>query len=120
MAFVAACKGLPGATPAYGVLVPPNGNIWIAGNPGSCQLWDSYNHYMPPNSTSCIDRSIDGNTQGYAGVGDACPPSSNHPGGVNVTFADGSVRFVKDTINVTTWWAIGTRNGGEVVSADSY
>ena len=33
-------------------------------------------------------------------------------------FADGSVRFVKDTVNVQTWWAIGTRNQGEVVSSD--
>ncbi|WP_422930043.1 DUF1559 domain-containing protein [Singulisphaera sp. PoT] len=48
------------------------------------------------------------------------PASSNHSGGVNVAFADGSVRFIKDSINRTTWWAIGTRNGGEVVSADAY
>ena len=45
---------------------------------------------------------------------------SNHPGGVNVAMADGSVRFVKDTINRQTWWALGTRAGGEVLSADSY
>jgi prepilin-type processing-associated H-X9-DG protein len=47
-------------------------------------------------------------------------PSSNHPGGLNVTFCDGSVRFLKDTINPQTWWAIGSRNLGEVVSADAY
>ncbi len=35
-------------------------------------------------------------------------------------FGDGSVRFVKDTINVRTWWALGSRNGGEVISSDSY
>jgi hypothetical protein len=34
--------------------------------------------------------------------------------------ADGSVKFVKDTINLRVWWAIGTRAGGEVVSADAY
>jgi prepilin-type N-terminal cleavage/methylation domain-containing protein/prepilin-type processing-associated H-X9-DG protein len=45
---------------------------------------------------------------------------SYHPGGVNVCFADGSVRFIKDSINPTTWLALGTRAGGEVVSADSY
>ena len=33
---------------------------------------------------------------------------------------DGSVRFVKATINPTTWWAISTMAGGEVVSADQY
>ena len=48
------------------------------------------------------------------------PPTSNHPGGVNVCFADGSVRFVKDSVSPQTWWALGTRNGGETVSSDSY
>jgi prepilin-type processing-associated H-X9-DG protein len=43
-----------------------------------------------------------------------------HPGGVNVTLADGSVRFVKDSITIQIWMALGTRGGGEVVSADSY
>ena len=43
-----------------------------------------------------------------------------HPGGVNVTMADGSVRFVKNSINIQTWMAMGTRAGGEVISADSY
>ena len=43
-----------------------------------------------------------------------------HPGGVNVTLADGSVRFVKNSINIQTWMALGTRGGGEVISADSY
>ena len=48
------------------------------------------------------------------------PPSSYHPGGVNVAFLDGSVRFIKETINRTTWRAMGTRAGGEVVSASDY
>ncbi|WP_165251144.1 DUF1559 domain-containing protein [Paludisphaera soli] len=46
--------------------------------------------------------------------------SSNHSGGVNVAMGDGSVRFIKDSINRQTWWALGTRAGGEVVSSDSY
>ncbi len=45
---------------------------------------------------------------------------SLHPGGVNVCMSDGSVRFIKDSINQLTWWALGTRNGGEVISSDSY
>ena len=48
------------------------------------------------------------------------PATSMHPGGVNALFADGSVKFIKDTINRTTWWALGTRARGEIVSADSY
>ena len=47
-------------------------------------------------------------------------PSSNHPGGVNTLFADGSVRFVKSGINQLTWMSIGSIDGGEVVSSDSY
>ena len=46
--------------------------------------------------------------------------SSNHPGGVNVLFMDGSVGFIKPMVNFMTWYAIATPNYGEVVSADSY
>lgn len=45
---------------------------------------------------------------------------SLHPGGANFAFADGSVKFLKETINNQTYQALGTRAGGEVVSADSY
>jgi prepilin-type N-terminal cleavage/methylation domain-containing protein/prepilin-type processing-associated H-X9-DG protein len=45
---------------------------------------------------------------------------SFHPGGVNILFGDGSVKFIKDSINQLTWWAIGTKNVGEVVSADAF
>ena len=34
--------------------------------------------------------------------------------------ADGSVKFIKDSINQLTWWALGTIAGGEVISSDSY
>jgi prepilin-type N-terminal cleavage/methylation domain-containing protein/prepilin-type processing-associated H-X9-DG protein len=45
---------------------------------------------------------------------------SYHPGGVNVLMTDGSVRFMKDSINQMTWWGLGTIAGGEVISSDSY
>ncbi|MDE2508097.1 MAG: DUF1559 domain-containing protein, partial [Planctomycetota bacterium] len=48
------------------------------------------------------------------------PPSSRHPGGVNMMMGDGSARFIKDSVNLITWRALGTRNGGEAISADSY
>ena len=51
--FMQACQGLPGITQSVGLLPPANGNIWLAGNPGSSLMWDAYNHYMPPNSTAC-------------------------------------------------------------------
>jgi prepilin-type N-terminal cleavage/methylation domain-containing protein/prepilin-type processing-associated H-X9-DG protein len=43
-----------------------------------------------------------------------------HPGGVNFAFADGSVKFLKESIDINTYRALGTRAGGEVISADAY
>jgi prepilin-type N-terminal cleavage/methylation domain-containing protein/prepilin-type processing-associated H-X9-DG protein len=44
--------------------------------------------------------------------------TSNHSGGVNALFGDGSVRFVVNTIRPAVWAALGTRAGGEPVSSD--
>ena len=33
---------------------------------------------------------------------------------------DGSVKFIKDTVSQMTYMAVGTRNGGEVLSSDAY
>jgi prepilin-type processing-associated H-X9-DG protein len=49
----------------------------------------------------------------------ALTADSYHPGGVNVLLADGSVRFVKDSVNGITWRALSTIAGGEVISSDS-
>ncbi len=71
-----------------------------------------YSHTQTPNRRSC--------QQGDFGrLGNTIAASSNHPGGVNVLFADGSVRFIKSTVNYQSWYAIATIDGGEVVSADS-
>jgi prepilin-type processing-associated H-X9-DG protein len=77
----------------------------------------NYNHVGPPNSRQCQNRVI--NPWGMDIYGSASP-NSLHPGGVNLCLADGSVRFVKDTVALAPWWALGTRNGGEVLSADQY
>lgn len=45
---------------------------------------------------------------------------SQHPGGLNFLMGDGSVKFIKQTIDLPTYRALGTRAGGEVISADSY
>jgi len=45
--------------------------------------------------------------------------SSNHPGGANVLMTDGSVKFMKASVAEQTWWALATRDSGEVVSSDS-
>ena len=59
------------------------------------------------------------NTQGNnAGANDEL--FSFHPGGVNVLMGDGSVRFIKDSINVVTLRGLVTPQGAEVISADQY
>ena len=45
---------------------------------------------------------------------------SFHPGGANACFADGSVHFVKESINPAVFFALITRGGGEIISADQY
>lgn len=70
-----------------------------------------YNHYLTPNHDT-----PDCYRQQYHGWK---APRSRHSGGVNVLFGDGSVRFVKNTVDRATWRAIGTRNGGEVISAEA-
>jgi prepilin-type N-terminal cleavage/methylation domain-containing protein/prepilin-type processing-associated H-X9-DG protein len=45
---------------------------------------------------------------------------SRHPGGVNTVFADGSVKFIKNSIGLVTWRGLSTTAGGEVIDASSY
>ena len=68
-----------------------------------------YDHYMAPNST--MYDCLRGPQHGWRTA------RSRHPGGVNVLFADGSVHFIKNSVNLAAWQAIGTVAGGEVVSA---
>ncbi|OJW08528.1 MAG: hypothetical protein BGO49_12625 [Planctomycetales bacterium 71-10] len=81
--------------------------------------YGTYNHFGTPNTIACSTAQGGGNATGQDRFGPA-PPSSNHSGGVNMLLADGSVKFIKDAISRPTWWALGTRNGGEVISSDSY
>jgi prepilin-type processing-associated H-X9-DG protein len=50
----------------------------------------------------------------------ALDASSQHPGGVNALFADGSVHFIKNSVSAVAWRALGTIGGGEVISSDQY
>ncbi|WZO99824.1 DUF1559 domain-containing protein [Isosphaeraceae bacterium EP7] len=87
----------------------------------------------PPDTTGNIISSIWGVCGSGAGIPTDwlinCPQAltlgqwafrSNHPGGGNFAFADGSVKFIKSTINDLAYQGIGTRAGGEIVSADAF
>lgn len=76
------------------------GAPWIDGQHG-------YLHVDGPNKRSC----------GFFPTHASMPPSSYHPGGVNLLLCDGSVQFVPNSIELLTWRAIGTRQGGEVMAA---
>ena len=45
---------------------------------------------------------------------------SYHPGGVNALFGDGSVRFIKSSINGVTWRSLGSVGGGEILDSTAY
>jgi prepilin-type processing-associated H-X9-DG protein len=82
---------------ASGVTIPIN---WFTGKPyagfGACSPWNTKASYA---------------ARGF---------KSLHPGGANFLFADGSVHFLKNTINRVTYAALGSRAGGEVTSSDAY
>jgi len=76
-----------------------------------------YAHLLPPNAPPI--NTYYSNTFRCSEGDSGMNPTSNHPGGVNVAFMDGSVHFIKNTINLSTWWALGTRGRGEIISSDS-
>ncbi len=127
-----------GATPAQTSF--ENWNWWASGTPGDT----SYFHFWPINPWKTMANLMQVDEAGaYAEAA-----SSFHPGGVNTAMVDGSVRFIKDTIDTWTidptsgwpqgvtrnvsvwqlglgakvgiWQALGSVNGGEIASADAY
>lgn len=85
------------------------GYSWMHG--GWLHTW--YTHISPPNARlpDCALGPVatDGGDSIYAA-------RSFHRGGVHVATADGAVRFVADQIDMDTWTALGTRDGGETES----
>ena len=103
------CNGLnpQTATP----LTSKQGYSWVMGE----MCCTTYNHVSPPNTRTCAGQPFPGN---MANMAMQVPPSSGHTNGVNVLFCDDSVHFISNSISLSTWRALGTRNGGEVLGPD--
>jgi prepilin-type processing-associated H-X9-DG protein len=89
------------------------GEAWTLGSP----IYTMGNMLVPPNPKTPNCSLSSGNNNNQPGVYSL---SSRHSGGANVLFCDGSVKFLKDSTSIQTIWALGSRAGGEVISADSY
>jgi hypothetical protein len=103
---------VPGGYDSYDGANYTDGHFWITG----------FHTVLPPNAPFCIRR-------GSVETG-IFTPSSNHSGGIQLALADGSVRFVPETVDVGTgvaavtegpspfgvWGALGSRDGGEAVA----
>jgi len=82
------------------------GAAWCMG-----EFWCTlYNHVAPPNQNTCGGIGFPGT---MINMSIQVPPSSAHPGGVNVCLCDGSVQFVADSIDLATWRGLGTRDNNE-------
>jgi prepilin-type N-terminal cleavage/methylation domain-containing protein len=81
-----------------------------------------YTHTVPPNNNGgdCIDLTARPGDGGAAFLAAHIAARSFHAGGVNTIFCDGSQRFIRDSINPTTWRQLGTRAGGEVVDSSQF
>lgn len=98
----------PGTDTTQRLIHRHNFNVWGASNRLGSNFRVAFN---PINTRPCAGVTY---TASNAAFG------SNHPGGANFLLADGSVRFLKETLNQLTYRSLGSRNGGEVLSADSY
>jgi prepilin-type N-terminal cleavage/methylation domain-containing protein/prepilin-type processing-associated H-X9-DG protein len=90
----------------------PRGFAWVNGE-FRCAL---YNHAAPPNNPApdCLGVSLFGGAPLRNTPFGWRTARSRHPFGVNVLLADGSARFVHDSIDPAVWQALATRDGHEI------
>lgn len=90
-----------------------SGRNWTYGN----YIPTRYNHVILPNERSCGRFNGSGSMDATVNNrGGATTASSRHTGGVNLALADGSVRFVGETVELAVWRAAGSRAGAEAVA----
>jgi len=98
------------------LLAGPGGSFFLTHTQPNSSTPDTMMYCDPripathPNKLACVQNRADGNQWAAA--------RSKHTGGANAAFADGSVRFVRESIAQPTWSAMGTKGGGEVVAND--
>ncbi|MBN2295330.1 MAG: DUF1559 domain-containing protein [Pirellulales bacterium] len=117
-------------------LLSPSGTCTNRGSSSYCEGPTYVHNHTPNDPTPDINRRCDaldavpgapapcqagsGNHGGMLNIPNWVLHTSRslHPGGVNSGLCDGSVRFVSEDIDLRTWWALGTPNGGEIISGD--
>jgi len=94
---------------------PDGGNMWTR--------WDWLDYWQPTFAAFITDSSSRFQTRPLPYTnGGPCNPrlaQSLHTGGMNVSMADGSTRFLKDSMDGFVWWACCTPRGGEPQGPDS-
>lgn len=91
------------------------GRAWITGWPPAGNM---YFHVRKPNTNNAhIGPSFHRNNSSEAQGDFVVTPSSNHAGGVVVSFADASTRFISDQVDQNTWWALGSSNSGDLTGS---
>jgi prepilin-type N-terminal cleavage/methylation domain-containing protein/prepilin-type processing-associated H-X9-DG protein len=99
---VALCNSFDATNPKY-QWRSDYGAYWI-----QAYHWTLYQHVNLPNTRGCA----------FPPANCTMSANSGHTGGVNLVLCDGSVRFVTDGVSLSTWRALGTRNGAEVLGDD--
>jgi hypothetical protein len=103
------CASLSGYPAAFGTKF---GLFWVGGT--QQDTW--YHHVLPPNSrVSDCSTHEDPESALFGSIVDdaAVAARSEHAGGVQSVYMDGSVRFATDGVSRVVWWALATRAGGE-------